>query len=73
MIASDDKDWTWVLERPCLDCGFDASRCAVDTVAGLVRANAEVWRGLLTQGTIRPGRPDVARWSSLVRLPCTCT
>lgn len=20
----DDKDWTWVLERPCRDCGFDA-------------------------------------------------
>jgi hypothetical protein len=65
VIASDDKDWTWVLERPCLDCGFDASRCAADTVAGLICANAEVWRGLLTQGTIRRGRPDVATWSSL--------
>ena len=26
--APDDKDWTWVLERPCPDCGFDAARGA---------------------------------------------
>ena len=24
-IVPDDKDWTWVLERPCPECGFDAS------------------------------------------------
>ena len=23
-IAPDTKDWTWVLQRPCPDCGFDA-------------------------------------------------
>ena len=22
-ITPDDKDWTWVLERPCPECGFD--------------------------------------------------
>ena len=54
-----------MLDRACLDCGFDASRCAADAVAGLIRANAEVWRGLLTQGRLRPGRPDAATWSSL--------
>ena len=21
----DDKDWTWVLKRPCPDCGYDAA------------------------------------------------
>ena len=24
-LPPDDRDWTWVLERPCPDCGFDAS------------------------------------------------
>ena len=54
-----------MLDRPCPDCGFDAARCAGEAVAGLVRANAEVWRGLVDQGAIRPGRPDVSTWSSL--------
>ena len=22
---ADTKDWTWVLERPCPDCSFDAA------------------------------------------------
>ena len=22
-IVPDTKNWTWVLERPCLDCGYD--------------------------------------------------
>ena len=65
MIAPDDKDWTWVLDRPCPDCGFDASRCDPEAVADLVRANAEVWRGLVDQEAIRSGRPDVSTWSSL--------
>ena len=25
-IEPDTKDWTWVLERPCPECGFDAAR-----------------------------------------------
>ena len=27
-IVPDDKDWTWVLLRPCPECGFDARRGA---------------------------------------------
>ena len=22
-IAPDTKDWTWVLEQPCAECGFE--------------------------------------------------
>lgn len=65
MLAPDAKDWTWVLDRPCPDCGFDASTCAPEAVAGLVRSNAAVWEALFRDGTIRPGRPDEATWSSL--------
>jgi len=63
-IEPDDKDWTWVLERPCPECGFDASAIDVAAVGDLVRANASAWQTVLA-------RPDVAvrtrpdRWSAL--------
>ena len=48
----DDKDWTWVLERPCPECGFDTSTVGVADVGALVRRNASEWQRVL-------GRPDV--------------
>ena len=65
MIVPDDKDWTWVLERACPECGFDASTCAAETVADRTRANAQDWRRLFDDDRIRPGRPDDSTWSSL--------
>lgn len=65
MIVPDTKDWTWVLNRVCPDCGFNASSCAAQEVAGLVRANAAGWQRLLASGGIRPGRPNESTWSSL--------
>jgi hypothetical protein len=65
MIVPDDKDWTWVLSRPCPECGFDASSCVAQSVPGLVRANAKSWGHLLAGGAIRPGRPVDTAWSSL--------
>ena len=64
MIEPDTKDWTWVLERPCPECGFDASVTPAP-VAGLVRANAGQWQTLAAEGRVQPGRPDAATWSSL--------
>lgn len=46
-IVPDDKDWTWVLYRPCSECGFDASTFPAQEVAPLVRANARAWSRLL--------------------------
>src|SRR6478609_5237380 len=65
MITPDDKDWTWVLEQACPDCGFDASACAHTDVAALIRANAADWQALHDAGRIAPGRPDPQTWSSL--------
>jgi hypothetical protein len=65
MIAPDAKDWTWVPDRRCPDCGFDASTCAAGAVPGLVRENALRWRQLLVDGRIHSGRPDPAVWSPL--------
>ena len=42
-IVPDDKDWTWVLERACPECGFDASGFDVRDVGGLIRDNTGSW------------------------------
>ncbi|MDH4277101.1 MAG: DinB family protein [Acidimicrobiia bacterium] len=66
----DTKDWTWVLNEPCPECGFDASSVPPDEVAGRVRANAAAWRGVLRRGDIVGTRPPVPsgqppQWSAL--------
>ncbi|MFF4651286.1 DinB family protein [Streptomyces sp. NPDC001380] len=69
MITPDTKDWTWVLSRPCPDCGLDASSVPREAVAGLLRANAAAWTGLLAGGSADGGelrrRPDPGTWSPL--------
>ena len=45
----DVKDWTWVLERPCPECGFDAASVPPGTIGALVRANAEAWEQVLAR------------------------
>lgn len=63
-VPKDDKDWTWVLTRPCPECGFDASAADAHAVADLLRANAGAWPPLLAdrRAAVRPS-PDV--WSAL--------
>ena len=65
MIVPDTKDWTWVIDRPCPECGFDGRACVPDEVAALVRSNAATWRTLLDEGRIARGRPHDSTWSSL--------
>ena len=63
-ITSDTKDWTWVLERPCAECGFSADALRYDEIPDLVRRNAAAWAPVL----VRPDaavRPDDATWSAL--------
>ncbi len=65
MIVPDAKNWTWVLERRCPECGFDASTCTFAATPALVRANGSRWQDLLGRGAVHPGRPDPAVWSPL--------
>jgi hypothetical protein len=60
----DDKDWTWVLERPCPDCGFDAAAVAEGDVATLVAAEAAPWADVLQRPDARE-RPVPTTWSPL--------
>lgn len=39
-ITPDTKDWTWVLEWRCDDCGFDSSSWPAAAIAPAVRENA---------------------------------
>jgi len=63
-IIPDTKNWTWVVERPCPECGFDASSFTAYDVAGIVRANASSWRTILANTDVAE-RPDESTWSPL--------
>jgi hypothetical protein len=63
-IVPDTKDWTWVLERTCPECGFDVSSFPRKEVGAMIRANAMRWKELLAlpRAAVRPS-DDV--WSAL--------
>ena len=61
MITPDTKDWTWVVERPCPECGYDAAQVGRADVAPAIRDNARAWRAVVGDRT----RPDPATWSPL--------
>jgi DinB superfamily len=66
-IVPDSKDWTWVLQRPCPECGFDSRAVERTDIAGLLSANASSWRDLLAtrgEADLR-ARPDESTWSPL--------
>ncbi|WP_026940315.1 DinB family protein [Humibacter albus] len=63
-IVPDTKNWTWVLERPCPDCGFDASSVAFRDIPGLTRRNVKAWMPVLERHDVRL-RPDDHTWSPL--------
>ena len=63
-IVPDTKDWTWVLRRPCPECGLDTSSLSLAALPDMIRANAAAWRQpLAAAGVARRPRPD--KWSPL--------
>lgn len=65
MITPDTKDWTWVVEKTCPECGFDARAFERERVGDLLRANAAEWSKLLTTGTDLSTWPRPDTWSPL--------
>lgn len=63
-IAPDTKDWTWVLDRPCPECGFEAATVTVDRIPTVIRDNATTWEAVLTLDDAAT-RPDPGTWSPL--------
>jgi DinB superfamily len=63
-ITPDTKSWTWVLERPCPECGFDASGFERELVGSMILANAASWQRVLRGRNVRM-RPSEIVWSPL--------
>ena len=63
-IEPDTKDWTWVLTRPCPECGFDAAAVHHTEVADRIRGDAADWVARLgSRGAAQRRQPTV--WSTL--------
>jgi hypothetical protein len=63
-IVPDEKDWTWVLARPCPECSFDASTVTPSTVPGSIESMLPRWRAVLRRPDAAE-RPDEHTWSAL--------
>jgi len=64
-IEPDTKDWTWVLQHPCSECGFDSAALHRERIGEQVRANALVWHEVLAAGEATRARPAPQVWSPL--------
>jgi hypothetical protein len=64
-ISPDTKDWTWVLDRPCPECGLDTSSFGREDVPAMIRVNAAAWQQLLTGPGEQAARPAPDKWSAL--------
>ena len=64
-IIPDTKDWTWVLQRPCPECGFDTMGFPAEAVPGRIMANAAAWQAALDGASDVRARPELGKWSPL--------
>jgi hypothetical protein len=60
----DDADWTWVLTRPCPDCGFDVAAVEPADVPALLRDAGQRYAAALGRDDVR-ARPAEGVWSPL--------
>ncbi len=64
MLTPDTKDWTWVITRPCPQCGYDAASVDPASIGSRVRAAIPRWQAVARRPDgQRRADPDV--WSSL--------
>jgi hypothetical protein len=63
-IVPDTKDWTWVLDRVCDECGYDARSVIRDHVPSAIRRSAADWLEVLATPGVRR-RPGPQIWSPL--------
>ena len=63
-IEPDTKDWTWVVDRPCPDCGFDPGAVDREQLAEEIHENTRSWYAVLADGDFAV-RPAQHVWSRL--------
>jgi DinB superfamily len=65
-LVPDAKDWTWVLQKACPECGFDTQTVTRNALPGMLRQNAVAWGQVLAgEGDAARVRPSPDRWSNL--------
>ncbi len=63
-IEPDRKDWTWVLERSCPDCHYDADAVDVHALPELLLESTRAWAEVLARPDVAV-RPAPHIWSAL--------
>ena len=63
-LAPDTKDWTWVLSRPCTECGFAAHDLAREQIGPVLLKAADDLVVALSAPDVRR-RPSPEVWSPL--------
>ena len=63
-VTPDTKDWTWVLQRQCPECGFEAGAVIAPQVAEEVLSLTAPWHQVLERADVRE-RPAPGVWSPL--------
>lgn len=61
----DSKDWTWVLDERCPECGFDTRSPDRAALAGLTGIIGQRWAEVMTMAPDPTRRPAPAVWSPL--------
>jgi hypothetical protein len=65
VIVPDGKDWTWVLERRCPECGFEARTVPREQLGERFFLAGEEWVQILRENPGVEVRPAPAVWSPL--------
>lgn len=63
-IKPDTKDWTWVIQLRCGECGFDPAEFRRAELPERICATADGWRDVLARPDVTR-RPDPETWSPL--------
>ena len=61
----DSKDWTWVLDEQCPECGFDTRSPDRGALAGLAEVLGQRWAEVMAMAPAPALRPTPAVWSPL--------
>ncbi len=63
-IEPETKNWTWVIDSACPECGYDGAAVSFRDVPRILADNTAAWPAVLARPDVRD-RPDDRTWSPL--------